>query len=141
MHHIKDINLLKDGNLNIIFNESRSHKYSINERNMTSEGVGLVSKNWKYTIDIQDSIKELTNAINNIRSFQSELGTQYQVIQTRQNFTESLLNILETGADNLVLADMNEESANYLALQPRQQLAVNSLSLVAQSAQSVLSLF
>jgi flagellin-like hook-associated protein FlgL len=135
------INLLKKGNLNIIFNESRNHKYSISGRDMTSEGIGLVSKNWKYTIDIQNSIKELTNVLNNIRSYQSELGTQYQVIQTRQNFTEALSNVLETGADSLVLADMNEETANYLALQTRQQLATNSLSLAAQSAQSVLSLF
>ena len=63
------------------------------------------------------------------------------IIETRQNFTESLINVLETGADNLVLADMNEESANYLALQTRQQLAINSLALASQSAQSVLKLF
>ena len=52
-----------------------------------------------------------------------------------------MIDVLETGSDDLVLADMNEESANYLALQTRQQLAINSLSLASQSAQSVLSLF
>ena len=44
-------------------------------------------------------------------------------------------------ADKLTLADMNEESANMLALQTRQQLAINSLSLASQAAQSVLKLF
>ena len=44
-------------------------------------------------------------------------------------------------AYSLVLADMNEESANMLALQTRQQLGVNSLSLASQAAQSVLALF
>ena len=47
----------------------------------------------------------------------------------------------EEGADKLTLADMNEESANMLALQTRQQLAINSLSLASQAAQSVLKLF
>ncbi|MBS6990307.1 MAG: hypothetical protein KH126_07585 [Azospirillum sp.] len=43
--------------------------------------------------------------------------------------------------DAVSKADMNEESANMLALQTRQQLAINSLSLASQAAQSVLSLF
>ena len=73
--------------------------------------------------------------------FASDLGNAYSIIQTRQNFTDSLIDVLSTGADDLLLADMNEESANYLALQTRQQLAVNALSLASQSAQSVLSLF
>ncbi|MBR1949009.1 MAG: flagellin, partial [Alphaproteobacteria bacterium] len=76
-----------------------------------------------------------------IRSFSAELGNNYAIIQTRQNFTDALTDVLETGADNLVLADMNEASAEYLMLQTRQQLAINSLSLASQSAQSILSLF
>ena len=40
-----------------------------------------------------------------------------------------------------LLADMNEASAEYLMLQTRQQLAVNSLSLASKSASSILSLF
>ena len=135
------INLLKNGKLDVVLNESRTHEYSINGKDMGSDGVGLVSKNWQYTRDIQSSINELTNAINNIRSFQEELGTHYQIIQTRQSFTDALTDVLEVGADNLVLADMNEASAEYLMLQTRQQLAVNSLSLAAQSASSVLSVF
>ena len=45
------------------------------------------------------------------------------------------------GADKLTLANMNEESANMLALQTRQQLAINSLSLASQASQSILKLF
>ena len=135
------INLLQNGQLKVTLNESRTHEYTISGKNMGSDGVGLVSKNWEYTNDIQNSINELTSAINTIRSFQEELGTHYQVIQTRQNFTSALSDVLETGADDLVLADMNEASAEYLMLQTRQQLATNSLSLAAQSAQSILKLF
>ena len=76
-----------------------------------------------------------------LRDMASEFGNNYSIVQTRQDFTENLINVLEEGADNLTLADMNEESANMLALQTRQQLAINSLSLASQAAQSVLSLF
>ncbi len=83
----------------------------------------------------------LTAAMNQIRSMSSELGSYYNIVLNRQDFTENLINVLEEGADKLTLADMNEESANMLALQTRQQLATNSLSLASQAAQSILRLF
>ena len=70
----------------------------------------------------------------------AELGSYYNIVLNRQDFTENLINVLEEGADKLTLADMNEESANMLALQTRQQLATNSLSLASQAAQSILRL-
>ena len=62
-------------------------------------------------------------------------------MQTRQDFTKSMVNTLQTGADNLVLADTNLEGANLLALQTRQSLSTTALSLAAQANQSVLRLF
>ena len=94
-----------------------------------------------YSASIDKTIGQISIAVDYLRSYATELGNNFSIIETRQNFTESLIDVLETGADNLVLADMNEESANYLALQTRQQLAINSLSLASQSAQAVLSLF
>jgi flagellin-like hook-associated protein FlgL len=52
-----------------------------------------------------------------------------------------MINTLETGADTLVLADTNEEGANMLALQTRQQLSTTALSLASQADQAVLRLF
>jgi len=62
-------------------------------------------------------------------------------VQARQDFTKELINTLNTGADNLTLADQNEEAANLLALQTRQQLSQTTLSLASQADQSVLRLF
>ena len=100
-----------------------------------------VDEGGSYAEDIDKTLTELSVAIDYLRAYSTELGNNFTIIETRQNFTDALIDVLETGSDNLVLADMNEESANYLALQTRQQLAVNSLSLASQSAQSVLSLF
>ena len=90
---------------------------------------------------IEASIKAVDTAISTLRSMASEFGNNYSIVQSREDFTENLINVLTEGADKLTLADMNEESANMLALQTRQQLAINSLSLASQAAQSVLKLF
>ena len=52
-----------------------------------------------------------------------------------------MISNLQTGSDNLTLADMNEEGANMLALQTRQQLGIQALSLASQANQSVMRLF
>lgn len=93
------------------------------------------------TATINTAIDSITNATSKLRTMSSALGNNYSIVETRQDFTENLVNVLEEGADKLTLADMNEESANMLALQTRQQLAINSLSLASQASQSVLSLF
>ena len=135
------INLLKGGNLKVVFNEHRSHVFNVLGQDITAAAIGLNEALWQTTGDINRSVAELTQAITTLRSLAESLGNQYSIIQTRADFTEGLTDILETGADELTLADMNEASAQYLSLQTRQQLALNSLSLAAQSAQSVLSLF
>ena len=135
------INLLNEGRLVVTLNEARSHKIVVDGVDAKYEAIGLETVDWNNTGDVEKALSELTVAINKLRNYSTMFGSQYQLIQTRQNFTDALIDVLETGADNLVLADMNEESANYLALQTRQQLATNSLSLASQSAQSILSLF
>ncbi len=135
------VNLLKGGKLCVTFNETRSNKFTVQGKDASANGLGLTLLDWEKMNDVVTAVKEIASALSQIRSISSELGNSYSIIQTRENFTDGLIDILEMGSDKLVLADMNEESANYLALQTCQQLAVNSLSLAAQSAQSVLSLF
>ena len=62
-------------------------------------------------------------------------------MQIRKDYTKAAINTLQTGADNLVLADTNEEGANLLALQTRQQLSSTALSMASQADQAVLRLF
>ena len=83
----------------------------------------------------------LTTALTSLRTQASALGSSLSVVQTRQDFTKNMINTLQSGADNLVLADTNEEGANLLALQTRQSLSTTALSLSAQADQAVLSLF
>jgi len=61
-------------------------------------------------------------------------------VQNRQSFSKSLINVLQTGASNLTIADPNEEAASSQALTTRQSIAVSALALANQNQQSVLQL-
>jgi flagellin len=99
-------------------------------------GVGTTN-----TAAIQSSSTQLETALNTLRSESSKLSSNLSVVTSRQDFTSSMINELKTGADNLTLADMNEEGANMLMLQTRQNLGITSLSMASQSAQAVMRLF
>ena len=90
---------------------------------------------------IDTTLAELDTAIGTLRQQGSTFGSNLSVVEVRQNFTKELINTLETGAANLTLADSNEEGANLLALQTRQQLSSVALSLASQADQNVLRLF
>jgi flagellin-like hook-associated protein FlgL len=91
--------------------------------------------------NISSSIAQLDTARDTLRTEAKELSSNLSIITARQEFTSKMINTLEDGAANLVNADMNEEGANMLMLQTRQQLATSSLSMASQAAQSVLRLF
>jgi flagellin-like hook-associated protein FlgL len=86
-------------------------------------------------------ISDLSSALTTLRSTASSLGSNVALLQTRLDFTQTYVNTLEEGGSKLTLADINEEGANLLALQTRQQLGIQSLSFAGQAEQSVLGLF
>jgi len=86
-------------------------------------------------------ISEVNSALSGLRTASQNLSSNLTIVSTRQDFTTNMISTLKTGADNLTLADMNEEGANMLMLQTRQSLGVTALSLSSQAAQSVLKLF
>ena len=135
------INLLNGGNLNVMFNETRTHDYTVQGQVANANALGVSASHWETLSDVKASIAQLQAATSTLRNIAEALGNHLSIIETRMNFTDAMTDILQTGADDLVLADMNEESANYLALQTRQQLAVNALALASQASNSVLQLF
>ena len=137
----KGVNLLSDENLTLSFGEDISSKIVIVGKNASSANLGLTTLDWQNIQDVTDAIKEISSAMTQIRTMSAELGNSYSLVTTRQTFTENLINVLTDGSEQLTLADMNEESAYILALQTRQQLAVNSLSLASDASLGILKLF
>ncbi len=135
------VNLLKGDSMEITFNEARDNQFMVQGQDISAAAIGLSQVSWITVTDVAQSLNEIRAAIRTLRSVASDLGNNNAIIQTRQDFTQNLINVLEEGADKLTLADMDEEAANMLALQTRQQLAINALSLASQADQSILKLF
>ncbi|MBQ9235436.1 MAG: flagellin, partial [Alphaproteobacteria bacterium] len=108
------VNLLKGGKLTVMFNETRTHKLDVQGDDvvakMAAAGIGFGAASWTDATGVEASLTAITKAVDYLRDYSSVLGNNFSIIETRQNFTEALIDVLETGSDNLVLADMNEES-------------------------------
>ena len=94
-----------------------------------------------FTTELNDRIINLDSALTTLRSRTQTLGANVAVLNTRLDFTKDYVNTMTAGAGKLTLADLNEEGANLLALQTRQQLGIQSLAFAGQSEQSILGLF
>ncbi len=101
---------------------------------------GRYVRNGDTTV-INSAIQQLDTALTSLRTQAQSLGSNVALLSTRLDFTNNYVSTLQTGADKLTLADINEEGANLLALQTRQQLGIQSLSLAAQAESSILRLF
>ncbi|AMN43316.1 flagellin N-terminal helical domain-containing protein [Rhodoplanes sp. Z2-YC6860] len=140
------INLLDKTNsadLTVTLNESGTSTVTISAVDFSANGLSINNSlnSWGTTSDISTASTDLTNALTTLRSQAQALGSNLTTVQVRQDFTKAMINTLQSGADSLTLADSNEEGANLLALQTRQQLSTTALSLASQASQAVLRLF
>ncbi|MGE3618243.1 MAG: flagellin, partial [Gemmatimonadales bacterium] len=142
----KGTNLLATGGeLVVKTNEDGTSKISINGFNASSTlglSVSAIADNtWTVDTALDAAVSQLNAAQSTLRTNASTLGAVSSQLSIRDNFLDELRNVLKEGADKLTVADQNEEGANLLALQTRQQLGVISLSLANQSQQAILRLF
>ncbi len=144
------INLLAGDHLKLNFNETGTSSIEVYGKQADGTDFGAVSSeslgiNATYDFsddtDLDTLATALGGALSTLRTQASQYGTSLTSVQNCQDFTKAMINTLQTGADNLVLANSNEEAANMLALQTRQQLASTALSLASQADQGVLRLF
>jgi flagellin len=135
-------NLLDSGSLTVAFNEDGTSSLTITGFDASASGLGITAAagNWATDGNIDSAVQDLDSAMSTLRSESKSLASNLNVITARQDFTSSMINTLQTGADNLTLADTNEETANMLALQVRQQLGITTLGLSAQAQQSILNI-
>jgi flagellin len=87
-----------------------------------------------YIAGVDSAFQEMTNAA-------TSLGANQQRIDLQTDFVSSLMDSISSGISQLVDADMNEESTKLQALQVKQQLGIQALSIANQSSQNILSLF
>ena len=132
-------------NLAVEFNTDNTSNLTITGLDSTTATSGIniavAANNFGLNANIDTALTAISSALTTLRSNASTMGSRNTILSTRLEFTDNLVNTLEGGTGKLTLADLNEESANLLALQTRQQLGINSLALAAQSERSILALF
>jgi len=132
-------------NMIVQLNETNTTVVTVVSTDVQTDGQGLQidqSQNgWLDRGDIEYAKQQLQAATIRLRSAASSLGTSVDIITTRLDYTKDFTNVLSEGAGKLTLADQNEEGANMLQLQTRQQLGTISLSLANQAQQAILKLF
>jgi len=84
---------------------------------------------------------KLTESLTKVNTAMGSMGAQVRQIEAHNVFVSKLSDALETGISRLVDADMAKESARLQALNVKQQLGAQSLSIANQAPQIVLKLF
>ena len=145
------INLLRGDKLKLTFNETGTSTIEIQAKdeggvptsiNNTALGIDEVfNADFDSDTTLDAKLDVLADVMGKLRSHASSFGSNLSIVENRTDFTKNMINTLETGAANLTLADTNEEAANLLALQTRQQLSSTALSMASQADQAVLRLF
>ena len=140
------VNLLKTGATGF---QALANASGTSSLTVAAEVLALGSAN--VTVTTTQSIDTLTKAtasltavntsIDRVSASLARLGTQSKALSTHQKFVGKLTDALESGVGNLVDADLAKESAKLQALQTKQQLGVQALSIANQTPQLVLSLF
>ncbi len=80
-------------------------------------------------------------SITNVNAAVAKLGTGVNALQSQLSFVQTQTDTLTTGVGNLVDADVAKESANLTALQTKQQLGTQALSIANQEPSHLLTLF
>jgi hypothetical protein len=138
------VNLLNGDTLKLVFNETGRSTLSIQGVTYNDAGLGLATltqgKDFLDSNSANNVLTSLDAASTTLRAESSALGSNLSIVQIRQDFNKNLINVLQSGASNLTLADTNVEAANSQALSTRQSIAVSALALANQSQASVLQL-
>ncbi len=126
----------------------------ITAANVVSLGTGYLISSTKFNgvtgqFILNPGLPATTNILLNslqadlltLRAGAQQIGSNVALLNTRLDFTNNYVNLLTQGGGKLTLADLNEEGANLLSLQTRQQLGIQALSFAGQNERAVLSLF
>jgi len=103
--------------------------------------IGSMTDSVEDLEDLEAMISSVDTAIESMTDAATSLGAIKTRIDIQKDFADSMMSAIDKGVGQLVDADMNEESTRLQALQVRQQLGIQAMSIANQSAQAILQLF
>jgi flagellin len=140
------VNMVKSGGASIasLANADATAKITVLAQNLSLGGgiVTVAAAGSIGTIGVATTmIATVNTSISNVSTALSKLGTGSKALASHQNFINKLQDSIDIGVGNLVDADLAKESAKLQALQTKQQLGVQALSIANQSSSILLGLF
>jgi len=139
-------NVVKNGGNNIyaLANADGTSKITVLAQDLSLAGgnVTVASTDTIGTVTTASAmIATLQTSINNVSAALAKLGTGSKALDSHLTFVSKLQDTLDTGVGNLVDADLAKESAKLQALQTKQQLGIQALSIANSSTSILLGLF
>ena len=142
-------NMLKSGGTTVaaLANADATSVITVQAQDLSLGSTSGSLKSISATADIATSttatamIATLNTAITNVSSALGKLGTGDKALASHLTFIQNLQNTVDAGVGTLVDADLAKESANLQALQTKQQLGIQALSIANQSSSILLGLF
>ena len=140
------VNMVQSGGTTIyaLANDSGSSKMTVAAENLSLGGSNVTltaAASFATASQASAYITTLDNSMSYVNNALTKLGTGSNALSSHEKFVSSLQNSLTSGISNLVDANMASESAQLQALQTKQQLGVQALSIANQSTGILLSLF
>lgn len=136
----RGINLLGNEDLVTFFNEDRTSFLRTEGLDASRLGLGIQKVRFLSFEEVELALENLSEARETVRAFGATLTGDLNIIRARDIFTDETINTLKAGSDDLVVADQNKIGADFLALQTRRFIQVNTLSLASAGNSAIIDL-
>ena len=136
-------NLIKQGGITIkaLANADATSIITVAAQTLTLSALAIATTSLGSTNVASTAIAAVNAAITEVSSKLSAFGTGAKALANHLTFVSKLQDTIDAGVGNLVDADLAKESARLQALQTKQQLGVQALSIANQSSSILLGLF
>lgn len=140
-------NLLSNpaGTLNVKISDNPTETFTVTGQATDAAGLGVGTaaatyNNFASTADINAAISAAESAISSIQSRGTTIVSNAAILNTREKFSQDMANTLQSGAQKMVVADLNQEGARLLSANVRDNLTVAGMRITAQSDSLVVKL-
>jgi flagellin len=137
-----NVNLLTSGASTLtVLSTVDGSTISVSAQNLSVTGLGLSGMTLSNSGAAASALTAINSAVNTIANSLASLGSSANAVSTQATFTQQLIDNLNAGIGNLIDANLAQASAQLQALQIKQQLGVQALSIANAAPNSILSLF
>ena len=123
----------------VMYDSAGDFQYAALTAEMTN-GLTFIGAGNSMVQVVDAAVDRLDAAVSRLRGHAQSLGSNVAILQARESFTDKYVTMNVVGSEKYTLADLNQEGANLVALQTRQQLGIQALAVAGQQQRAILTL-